>query len=200
MYISHSLYWRCCVLKLHVTITIYTGLKKKRSIRLTTGTLVLKHKKLGIGNPYYYHGFPPTRLIDHSVLKWITIYLITLLLHLVYPRVGIYHHSCSSTISTFKFCKYLLLSDDLKIFLPINSINYSTLLQYGLDEFTKCCDRNNFSDNPSKCKVVSFSCQRNKPTSIYKINGFELHTSSTINDFGVLLSSDLTFNAHIDTI
>jgi len=34
----------------------------------------------------------------------------------------------------------------------------------------------------------------------YKINNFELQTSPTVRDLGVLLSSDLTFNTHIDAI
>lgn len=42
---------------------------------------------------------------------------------------------------------------------------------------------------------VNFSDSEPTP---YKINNFELQISSTVRDLGVLLSSDLTFNAYID--
>lgn len=75
--------------------SIDTDLKKSVRYEYTIDhwTLVLRLKKLGIGNPYYYYSFPSTRLIDDSDL-------ITLLLHLVYPRVGIYRHPCSLYSST----------------------------------------------------------------------------------------------------
>lgn len=186
-YISNCLYWRWCVLKLHVTITIYTDLKK--SVRYDWP------QDFGIKNSAYRQSV---------ILSWFSSYSSNRSFYIIVdnhlsnnaagpssvPQGG--HLSLILFIlfindigATFKFCKYLL------------SINDSTLLQCDLLEFTKYCDRKHFSDNPSKrYKVVSFNCQRNKPTRTYIINSFELHTSSNINDLDVVLSSDLTFNAH----
>jgi hypothetical protein len=61
-------------------------------------------------------------------------------------------------------------------------------------------DLNEISVNPSKCNYISFNCQKNKSLATYKINNLEVQNTSIVRDLGVLLSSDLTFNAHIDFI
>jgi len=67
-------------------------------------------------------------------------------------------------------------------------------------QFFEWCIKNDLLINSEKCKCILFYCQNNKFIFLYTINGLSFHYSTTMRDLDVLLSSILSFNAHVDTI
>jgi len=182
---------------------IYTDLRKAFD-SVDHGILMLKLKKLGIIDPLLtwfssYLSNRSFRVMVDGVLSNNKVaisgvpqgsHLSPLLFLLFINDVGL----------IFKSCKYLLFADDLKMYLPINSMNDSIQLQHVLDTFSLWCLKNSLSLNVDKCKCISYTRQKNKSIFPYTINGFIISYTSIIRDLGVLMSSDLTFNAHIDSI
>jgi len=86
----------------------------------------------------------------------------------------------------------------IQIFNIINDISDSVDLQQCLDNFYEWFLQNDLSIN--KCNVISFSRSRSPYTFSHSINSIPLLFVSQTKDLGVIFSSDLSFDSHIDFI
>lgn len=75
-------------------------------------------------------------------------------------------------INDYGLCKYLLFADDLKMYLPIISMNSCDLLQHDLYKFSDWCFKNGLSVNVEKCKCIFLPCQKSNSFFPYTIDGF----------------------------
>lgn len=100
----------------------------------------------------------------------------------------------------FKFCKYLLYADDLKIYHSINDSVDHERFQNDLDAFSDYCETNKLSLSINKCKVISFTKKRNISKYPYKLCGVNIETVDQIRDLGVLLDCKLHLDGHVDNI
>lgn len=73
-------------------------------------------------------------------------------------------------------------------------------LQHDLDQFSLWCSLNGMFLNTSKCVHISFNRSKSHINSIYHINGVPLHSVNQLQDLGIILTTDLSFNAHINKI
>lgn len=93
-----------------------------------------------------------------------------------------------------------MFGDDLKFFKVMKSMDYCYTLQKDLDRFMKWCKENGLKVNASKCKQISFYHTRNSSAKRYVIENEELEFVKNIKDLGLILSSNLTFNNHIESL
>jgi len=96
----------------------------------------------------------------------------------------------------FKSSHFLMLADDLKLYMPIYSHEDCLKLQADLDDFCLWCSLNGLNVNAEKCSQISFSRRKKNIQFQYKMNNSNLMIVTQIRDLGILLSNDL-FNNHI---
>ncbi|EGT56861.1 hypothetical protein CAEBREN_32852 [Caenorhabditis brenneri] len=92
---------------------------------------------------------------------------------------------------------FLLYADDLKLF----STNPSTI-QTDLGLLSEWCDKWQMSVAPNKCENIIFNLTKSPRTLNFDftIKGSKIPRTKKIRDLGLILSSDLPFSEHIDTI
>jgi hypothetical protein len=100
----------------------------------------------------------------------------------------------------FRYCKFALFADDLKIYMPISSLEDSNNLQYDLDQLNLWCVRNGLNLNTDKCFQITFTRNKQNFKSQYHLNNKELVILTKVKDLGIIFSSDLTFTEHINVI
>jgi hypothetical protein len=91
-----------------------------------------------------------------------------------------------------------MFTDDLKLYMQILSTNDSNNLQSDLNKFHIWCSINCLSINLNKCAQITFSRRKSNIKYQYSINGSNLPVVIQIKDLGIILSSDLSFNYHIN--
>lgn len=96
--------------------------------------------------------------------------------------------------------KFIMFADDLKLYLPIISLNDTYLLQSDLQRIGQWCSDNEMSLNSDKCYVMRFYRSKEIIDFDYSVNGKILAGKETIRDLGVLLDSKLSFAPHIEQI
>lgn len=96
-------------------------------------------------------------------------------------------------------CKALLFADDLKIFIKVKDHSDCLKLQNDLNKILSWCVKNKMELNINKCKTVTFSKKKSPILFNYNIDGMDLARVNTIDDLGVIFTSDFSFNQHIDT-
>lgn len=64
-------------------------------------------------------------------------------------------------INIFRFCKFVLLADDLKLILSITNKSDHMQLQYDLNQLQLWIEKNELFLNITKCKTISFSSSSN---------------------------------------
>ena len=94
-----------------------------------------------------------------------------------------------------------LYADDMLLYKSMKSSEDYSHLQLDIDCNSDWVRRNNLMLNPTKCKAMTISRKRNSvyPTQ-FLLNGIRLEQVETFKYLGVLLSSDLLWSAHIDSI
>lgn len=102
--------------------------------------------------------------------------------------------------SCFKFSKFLMYADDLKLFARIAYVQDSILLQEDINRLVVWCAWNHLSLNISKCFYLPFGRRVNMIDCAYFINGIELQKVSKILDLGIVFDSRLNFKLHIEYI
>lgn len=106
----------------------------------------------------------------------------------------------NSIIHCFHHAASYLFADDLKLTLPIKSMQDYYLLQADLDRLVEWCKENRMSLNIEKCFHIKFCRNKNVYSTKYSILGNTLKEVNSIRDLGILMDSKLTYNNHIDKI
>lgn len=73
-------------------------------------------------------------------------------------------------------------------------------LQLCLDNFSLCCDNNYLKINVNKCSSISFNRSLSVIKLVYNINYSPLKSTLNVKDLGVIFSSNLLFDSHLDYI
>lgn len=98
----------------------------------------------------------------------------------------------------FRFARFLMFADDVKIYLIIRSIQDCLDLQADLDAFFEYCTANYLYPNKSKCLVITFARRSGLINYEYTLDTDNLVHVDTVRDLGVVFDSKLTFGPHID--
>lgn len=100
----------------------------------------------------------------------------------------------------FKYSKFLLYADDLKIFYSINNDQDKLRLQEDLDRFSLYCSQNSLTLSLDKCKVITYTRKRKFAKHSYTLCQAILSRVDVIRDLGIILDSKLKLDLHVDTI
>ena len=95
-----------------------------------------------------------------------------------------------------------LYADDMLLYKPVKSIEDIHHLQMDIDCISEWVSCNKLTLNPTKCKTMVISRKRNsvQPYAQFVLNGRPLEQVETFKYLGILLSSDLSWSAHIESI
>ena len=95
-----------------------------------------------------------------------------------------------------------LYADDLLLFRPISNFSDYCCLRDDIAAIETWSVNNNLQFNTSKCKYMIISRKRNPvtPTSPLLLNGTPMEEVETFKYLGLLISSDLSWNDHIDSV
>lgn len=156
--------------------------------------------------------------INSSVLNWIAAFLTKR-----YQYVSVNDHNSpltevksgvpqGSVLGPILFLVYIndvgnnlssnvrLFADDCVIYRKINSSEDSNTLQTDLDNIVNWCEDWQMQINAFKTKAMTFTRSTNMHLNSYSINNTAIENVSTLKYLGVYLSSNLTWNEHIDAI
>lgn len=97
----------------------------------------------------------------------------------------------------FKYSRFYLFADDLKIMKPIQSNLDSIMLQDDINRLANWCTLNNMHLNISKCHYIQFTRNKKVLENKYYIDGVEVQKLSSVRDLGVQLDQALKFDVHI---
>ena len=94
-----------------------------------------------------------------------------------------------------------LYADDMLLYKPVRSLEDFRHLQSDIDHISDWVSCNHLTLNPNKCKTMIISRKRNpvQPPQLI-LNGTPLDQVETFKYLGVLLSSELSWSLHIDSI
>lgn len=93
-----------------------------------------------------------------------------------------------------------LFADDCIIYRQMSNAEDKNSLQVDLDKLAFWCCQWQMEINVSKTKAMTFTRTHNPELSYYTIQGIPVEKVSTFKYLGVHLSSDLSWNEHINTI
>ena len=93
-----------------------------------------------------------------------------------------------------------LFADDTAVYLSIHSPNNSANLQKDLDRLQEWEAQWDMEFNPGKCQVCHITRSRNPIKSTYTMHNKTLETVSSARYLGVDMSTDLSFNTHMNRI
>jgi hypothetical protein len=93
-----------------------------------------------------------------------------------------------------------LFADDAKLYSNINIYNSCLTLQQSLDQLACWAKEWQLSINISKCAVLSLTSKPQPVLHIFLINDTAVSRRSSHVDLGIAISSDLSFDTHINGI
>ena len=93
-----------------------------------------------------------------------------------------------------------LFADDSKIARVINTVEDSLMLQADLENIAEWCAKWGMLLNPIKCQCMSITRKLHPINFHYNIHGRVLSKVDEIKDLGIIISKDLTFNKHVNSI
>ena len=102
--------------------------------------------------------------------------------------------------SCFKNCQSLMYADDLKLFRSIEGDSDYTLLQNDVLALSCWCATWKLKLNVTKCKILTFTNKKRYKVYDYKLDGTNLERVKHMRDLGVILSSDLSYNRHVNYV
>ena len=91
-----------------------------------------------------------------------------------------------------------LFADDCILYRPINTQSDALALQADLDTLDRWCDTWLMDLNPIKCHTLRVHRSKSPIIHDYKIQGVTLEAANNICYLGVTITSDLTWNRHIE--
>ena len=92
-----------------------------------------------------------------------------------------------------------LFADDCKLFLSVHDITSKEDLQSDLENVHRWCETNQLTLATSKCTVLHLG-RRTNPQYTYVLDSQPLPSLTCARDLGVLISDDLNFTEHCNTI
>ena len=125
----------------------------------------------------------------HKALYWVRYYsLFILMMHV-------------SSLQLSENSVLNLYADDMLLYKQIKCSEDYQQLQMDIDKISSWVDHNNLSLNPAKCKTMLLSRKRNlsHPPQLL-LNEAPLEQVEAFKYLGVLISSDLSWSRHIDSI
>ena len=87
-----------------------------------------------------------------------------------------------------------LFAEDAKYLRQIKSVLDCNKLQCDLLRLQEWSIRWGMCFNANKCKILSVTCKRKPVKFEYSLNGTSLELVTHVNDLGVIISSDLSWN------
>ena len=93
-----------------------------------------------------------------------------------------------------------MYADDTKLYRNINSTTDSESLQQSLSNLNTWSNDNNIRFNAEKCKVLSVNRKKNPVNYNYNLGPSSLLRVGKKKDLGVIVTNNLVWNTHIDTI
>ena len=96
--------------------------------------------------------------------------------------------------------KLALFADDSKLFLPLVQPNSSSVLQNDLDNLINWTTDNQMELNHTKCKALRIFRKKTPFQTNYSINGHIIEQVTNMKDLGVIVSKDLSWSRHIESI
>lgn len=103
-------------------------------------------------------------------------------------------------VKIFEYAACEMYADDLKVFMPIRTIDDALKLQTDLDRLSEWCNNNSLFLNVSKCKAMTFHRKRIAMHFAYQLNRADVCRVDEIKDLGVMFDEKLSFNKHIDMV
>ena len=102
--------------------------------------------------------------------------------------------------SVVKNAKVALFADDAKCFMKVNSSDDCQLLQNDLIKLVEWSNIWELNFHPSKCQVISVTRKRHPLNFDYHMSNTKLSTVHSIKDLGIVISSKLDWNTHVNSI
>ena len=93
-----------------------------------------------------------------------------------------------------------LFADDTIIYTALKPKSNSITLQQDLDKLAQWGKDWNMQFHPDKCQVIPLTRQRKIEQNKYTLNGHTLEITDTAKYLGINITSDLSWNKHVDTI
>lgn len=94
----------------------------------------------------------------------------------------------------------LMFADDVKLYKPIRGTSSSIEFQRDISALADWCRSNRLPLNTNKCKIMSFTRQRQPITAHYHIDGEDIERVTEFKDLGLNLDTKLDFKRHIEII
>jgi hypothetical protein len=91
-----------------------------------------------------------------------------------------------------------LFADDVKIYIVIDDVTCTHLLQKGLDNLAIWAAKWQLNISVPKCSVLHIGCLENRPS--YHINNCTLPNVTSVKDLGVTMDSKLRFRFNLNSI
>ena len=102
--------------------------------------------------------------------------------------------------SAISYSSAYLFADDTKFIKSITSFNDSVQLQRDIDSLSSWCRTWNLSLNQDKCAVMRISLRSHTDPHSYTINNSNIKISSNQRDLGIIISHNLSWDAHYSYI
>ena len=90
-----------------------------------------------------------------------------------------------------------LFADDTVIYRPLFSPSDHVTLQNDLDIMAQWCMDNKMKLNPTKTKVMRFTCSKNPACPVYNLYSVALQVVDEIKYLGIILNNRLTWDSHV---
>jgi hypothetical protein len=102
-------------------------------------------------------------------------------------------------VNSVQKCSIKLFADDTLIYLPVTSPNCTASLQTDLDNLFQWSLTNGMKFNADKSSVIRFKSRSNFPAH-YSLGGTNITEVESVKYLGILLSHDLKWVTHVDSI
>ena len=96
--------------------------------------------------------------------------------------------------------KLLLYANDILLYSPIRHPSDFTSIQSDVDSISQCVCQSGLRLNVAKTRFVLFSRQRHPLSTSLTLDGSPIPQVSSVKYLGVILSKDLTWNDHINSV